>query len=130
MANTALSSSLIVHSMSGNSLYHSICSPNSFIPDLSHSLFASNVKLPIVVSDNLWVIDTGAIDHMVHSFSCLTTVTSTMNASVELPNGDLVSVTHIGTVQFSPSLTLTNVLCVPSFQLNLISVSKLVHSLS
>uniref|UniRef100_A0A2N9I154 Retrotransposon Copia-like N-terminal domain-containing protein n=1 Tax=Fagus sylvatica TaxID=28930 RepID=A0A2N9I154_FAGSY len=38
--------------------------PNSFIPDLSHSLFASNVKLPIVVSDNLWVIDTGAIDHM------------------------------------------------------------------
>ena len=101
--------------MSGNSLYHSICNPNSFIPDLSHSLFASNVKLPIVVSDNLWVIDTGATDHMVHYFSCLTTVTSTMNASVELPNGDLVSITHIGTVQFSPSLTLTNVLCVPSF---------------
>ena len=52
---------------------------------------------------------------MVHYFSCLTTITSTMNASVELPNGDLVSVTYIGTIQFSPSLTLTNVLCVPSF---------------
>uniref|UniRef100_A0A2N9GTP1 Reverse transcriptase Ty1/copia-type domain-containing protein n=1 Tax=Fagus sylvatica TaxID=28930 RepID=A0A2N9GTP1_FAGSY len=51
--------------------------------------------------------DTGATDHMVHSLSCLTTVTSTINASVELPNGDFVSVTHIGTVEFSPSLTLT-----------------------
>ena len=45
-------------------------------------------------------------------------------------HGDLVSVTHIGTVKFSPSLILTNVLCVPSFHLNLISISKLVHSLS
>ena len=62
------------------------------------------------LSKNQWVIDTGATDHMVHSISCLTTVTSTINASVELPNGDFVSITHIGTVQFSPSLTLTNVL--------------------
>jgi hypothetical protein len=41
------------------------------------------------LSKNQWVIDTGATDHMVHSISCLTTVTSTINASVELPNGIL-----------------------------------------
>jgi hypothetical protein len=131
MANTTFSpSSLPSHSVSGNPLYHSICSPIGFTPNFSHSVFSSNVKLPMVVNENLWVIDTGATNHMVHSLSCLTTITSTVNASVELPNGDLVSVTHIGNVKFSPSLILTNVLCVPSFHLNLISISKLVHSLS
>ena len=106
------------------------CYLSSFTPNLSHSVFASNVKFPKATNENLWIIDTGATDHMVYSLSCLTTVTFVVNAPVELPNGVLVSVTHIGTVQVAPSMTLTNVLCVPSFQLNLISVSKLVHSLS
>jgi hypothetical protein len=34
------------------------------------------VKFPKAVNENLWIIDTGATDHMVHSLSCLTTVTS------------------------------------------------------
>ena len=130
LANIASSSSLLVHSMSGSFLYKSLCLPNNFTPNLSHSVFVFNVKFPKAVNENLWIIDTGATDHMVHSLSCLTTITSVVNASVELPNGVLVSITHIGTVQVSHSITLTNVLCVPSFQLNLISVSKFVHSLS
>jgi hypothetical protein len=128
LANTASSSSLPVHSMSSTSPHKSLCL--GFTPNLSHSVFASNVKFPKATNENLWIIDTGATDHMVHSLSCLTTITSIVNTSVELPNGVLVSVTHIGTVQISPSMTLTNVLCVPSFHLNLISVSKLIHSLS
>uniref|UniRef100_A0A2N9J5R4 Retrotransposon Copia-like N-terminal domain-containing protein n=1 Tax=Fagus sylvatica TaxID=28930 RepID=A0A2N9J5R4_FAGSY len=52
---------------------------------------ASSSSLPIHSMS-----DTGATDHMVHSISCLTTVTSTINTSVELPNGEFVSVTHIG----------------------------------
>uniref|UniRef100_A0A2N9FI02 Integrase catalytic domain-containing protein n=1 Tax=Fagus sylvatica TaxID=28930 RepID=A0A2N9FI02_FAGSY len=60
-------------------------------------------------------------DHMVHSLSCFTTVTSIIQATVELPNGNLVPVTHIGTVKLSSSLILTDVLCVPSFHFNLIS---------
>ena len=130
LANTASSSSLPVHSMSGTFLYKFICLPNTFTPNLSHSVFASNVKFPKATNENLWIIDTGATDHMVYSLSCLTTVTFVVNAPIELPNGVLVSVTHIGTVQISPSMTLTNVLCVPSFHLNIISVSKLIHSLS
>ena len=110
MANTTSSSSLPIHSMSGKPIYNSLCIHSIvFITNLSHSIFASNVKFPMV-SNNQWVIETGVTDHMVYSLSCLTTVTSTINASVELPNVDFVSVTHIGTVQFSPSLTLTNVL--------------------
>jgi hypothetical protein len=129
MANTTLSSPLPTHSISGASLYPSIYNSQTFTPNLSHSIFASNLIFPTSMSANSCVIDTGATDHMVHSLSYLSTITSMVNTSTELPNGELVSVTHIGTVILSSSLTLTNVLCVPTFHLNLISVSKLVHSL-
>ena len=62
---------------------------------------------------------------MVYSVSQLTTITSTVHSCVYLPNGETVVVTHIGTVQLSATLTLTDVLCVPSFNFNLISVSTL-----
>uniref|UniRef100_A0A2N9IE43 Retrovirus-related Pol polyprotein from transposon TNT 1-94-like beta-barrel domain-containing protein n=1 Tax=Fagus sylvatica TaxID=28930 RepID=A0A2N9IE43_FAGSY len=121
MANTTLSSPLPTHSISSASLYPSIYNSQTFTPNLSHSIFASNLIFPTSMSANSWVIDTGATDHMVHSLSYLSTITSMVNTSVELPNGELVSVTHIGTVILSSSLTLTNVLCVPTFHLNLIS---------
>lgn len=48
---------------------------------------------------------------------------------MNLPNDMAAAVTHIGSIRFSPILILHNVLCVPLFQLNLISISKLVkHS--
>ena len=62
-----------------------------------------------MVSAFPWVITT-AISHIV----------------VELPNAALV--TYVGTIKHSPHITLTNVLCVPSFSFNLISISALTHS--
>ena len=47
---------------------------------------------------------------------------------VQLPNGESAQVTHIGTVVLSSSLILKNVLCVPSFTFNLLSVSTLTQS--
>ena len=65
---------------------------------------------------------------MVHSVSCLTTITSAINTFVYLPNGEKALVTHIGTVHISDNLRLYGVLCVPSFTFNLISVSQLIKS--
>ena len=62
---------------------------------------------------------------MVHSIQFFTSVTYSAQISVRLPNGDMVKVTHIGTVQVSATLILENVLCIPSFSFNLISISKL-----
>lgn len=46
-----------------------------------------------------------------------------------LPDGNTVEITHIGTVKFSDDLSLSEVLCVPTFKCNLISVAKLtLHS--
>ena len=62
---------------------------------------------------------------MVHSVSQFTSITSIVNTYVNLPNGDPALVTHVGTVHISSTLVLKDVLCVPSFGFNLISVSKL-----
>ena len=72
-----------------------------------------------------WIIDSGATDHMVCSPSYFTYSTPVKNQTVKLPNGSLVPVTHIGSINFSSQFTLTNVMCVPTFHFNLISVSKL-----
>ncbi|XP_050104661.1 uncharacterized protein LOC126584269 [Malus sylvestris] len=76
-----------------------------------------------------WILDSGETDHIVCSSNMFTICLPVQNWTVNLPNGMAVAVTHIGSIRFSPNLILHNVLCVPSFQLNLISVSKLVkHS--
>ena len=94
-------------------------------PNFSHSIFFAHKVDRHTHKTNEWIIDTGASDHMVHSVSCLTSITSTINTYVYLPNGERALVTHIGTVHVSDKLTLYGVLCVPSFTFNLISVSQL-----
>ena len=89
-------------------------------PNLSHSIFSAQVIDRHYLGSNSWILDTGATNHMVHSVSQLTTITSVVHSCVYLPNREKVVVTHIGTMQISSTLTLTDVLCVPSFNFNLI----------
>ena len=50
--------------------------------------------------------------------------------TVTLPNGTRVAITHTGTICITNTFILHNVLLVPDFKFNLISVSCLVKSLS
>ena len=73
-----------------------------------------------------WILDTGATYHMICSpilFESI--VLPTTQNQVHLPNGHKVPIIFSGKVQFSPDITLHNALYVPSFNINLISVSKL-----
>ena len=73
-----------------------------------------------------WIIDSGASEHMcfdASSFSSITPLQFPLNIS--LPNSFKVTVTHIGSVSILPNLTLTNVLYVPVFRYNLLSVHRL-----
>ena len=99
-----------------------------FTPTLRHSIFSAKVVDRESFHATDWVIDTGATNHMVHSITCFTTITATLNTFVNLPNGEVASVTHVGIVKIYEHLTLHNVLCVPSFSINLISVSQLAKS--
>jgi hypothetical protein len=100
--------------------------------DMKHSVFSSSHTSPAISSDesSSWIIDTGATDHMISSVSLFTSITATISSRVKLPNGNYAIVTHIDTVKLSKHLTLHDVLCVPSFSFNLISVSKLIKSLN
>ena len=127
-ANTTSSSTFLASSMTGIPFCESFCSNPAFTPNLFHLVFSSHTTSHSTIKQNSWILDIGATDHMVHSLSCFTSITSIIKATIELPNGNLVPVTHISTVKLSSSLILTDVLCVQSFHFNLIYVSKLVHS--
>ena len=103
---------------------------NSTCLSMQHSIFAVNPSNKTAYSEDTCVLDIGATDHIVHSVSLFTKITSSITSFVQLPNGERVVVTHIGTIQVTSSLVLENVLCVPSFTFNLISISQLTKSLS
>jgi hypothetical protein len=85
----------------------------------------------VFFSNREWIIDSGASDHMTSSFSSLDN-TQLLNqpCPISLPNGDIVSITHTGTLRISPEISLPNVLYVPSFKFNLLSISKLTSTLN
>ena len=93
-----------------------------------HSIFSAKVVNRKAFGVETWVIDTGATNHIVCSMNLLTSFTAISHTVVELPNGEAALVTHVGTLKLSSHITLTNVLCVPFFSFNLISVSALTHS--
>lgn len=81
--------------------------------------------LPPTLSDS-WIIDTGATHHMCcnkNLFEQLVTLTEPFH--VRLPNTHILSVTQISDIQLTGNLSLKNVLYIPTFNCNLLSVSKL-----
>jgi hypothetical protein len=113
--------------MTGNSLVNYVHLLNN-----KHSIFYSSHQFKVAsehVQKNSLIIDTGATDHMCNSISCFTTFSVVKSRYVKLPNGQQALITHIGTVRISQDLILHDVLCVPSFSFNLISVSKLILTL-
>ncbi|CAN1249194.1 Retrovirus-related Pol polyprotein from transposon RE1 [Linum perenne] len=100
----------------GKTAVHSSFDPTGAV----HS--SGNLSLPRYTN---WVLDTGASDHIVCDFQLLTSHRRVFNTVVHLPNGDSAIVSHIGQVLFSKNLVLHNVLLVPSFSFNLVSISQL-----
>ncbi|CAN1215504.1 hypothetical protein LINPERPRIM_LOCUS253 [Linum perenne] len=74
---------------------------------------------------NIWVVDSGATDHITYSVEFLDHCQAISNSFASLPNGENVPITHIGYIVFNKNLILRNVLVIPSFKFNLLSVSKL-----
>ena len=68
-----------------------------FTPSSEYFVFSLNV-VTIHIASIDWILDSGATDHMVHSIQFFTSITSIVQISVRLTNGDMTKVTHIGTV--------------------------------
>ena len=107
------------------------CPPNVVAGNsinFKHSVFSAKTVNRKSYDLHSWVIDIGANDHVVCSIKLLTSYTEISHTMVELPNGEAAIVTHIGTIQLSSHITFTNVLCVPFFTFNLLSISALTKS--
>ncbi|KAJ0017827.1 hypothetical protein Pint_10779 [Pistacia integerrima] len=78
-----------------------------------------------------WILDTGASHHMTYCVDQLVDLISpVVSPSVRLPNGHVSEVSHIGSCFLSPTQKINNVLYVPDFKFNLISIAKLTKDLS
>lgn len=75
-----------------------------------------------------WVLGTGATHHVCNTLSLFTHSQSVTSINITLPTGLSVKVSCIGTVCLSPKFELHDVLYVPSFQFNLISISSLIST--
>ncbi|XP_045831491.1 uncharacterized protein LOC123922861 [Trifolium pratense] len=72
-----------------------------------------------------WIVDSGVSDHICSSLNCFSSYNSITPIHVKLPNGNAFIAKYAGTMQFSPGFLVSQVLCVPDFHLNLLSVPKL-----
>lgn len=78
-----------------------------------------------MLSSESWIIDSGATHHVCHDKRLFTDLSDAVNTSVTLPTGFGVKIAGIGNIRLNDYLILSNVLCIPDFRLNLLSVSQL-----
>ncbi|KAL4187553.1 hypothetical protein AMTRI_Chr09g19620 [Amborella trichopoda] len=84
---------------------------------------------PSSIPLHTWIVDTGALDHMIFDTSLFHSSTHVSHISpLKFPNVFFASVTHIGFIFLTPTFCLHQVLCVPSFGFNLLFSNKLTAS--
>ncbi|XP_061348292.1 uncharacterized protein LOC133293706 [Gastrolobium bilobum] len=71
--------------------------------------------------NNIWIIDTGASDHMIKDSSQLFNLCNSSQSVISTANGGTSKITGQGSLTLSDSLFLDSVLVVPSLEYNLLS---------
>ncbi|KAK4425089.1 hypothetical protein Salat_1702700 [Sesamum alatum] len=73
-----------------------------------------------------WIIDSGATNHVCASITMSDSYSKPLCLQfIHLPDGSKKAVQYIGDIKLTPHLTLHDVLYVPEFAVNLISISQL-----
>lgn len=99
----------------------------SFVSNFSRISFCSSALGSSSISSRPWLLDSGASHHVCCFLNSFQSLVLSVNYDVTLPNGHTVSIAGTGSVRLSDHLTLENVLFVPEFHFNLVSVSALTH---
>lgn len=83
------------------------------------------------VSNGIWVVDSGATDHMTNSSHNLSTYTPCPgNKKIKTVDGTLISIAGKGTVKPTPTMTLHSVLHVPKLSVSLLSIKQVTSQLN
>ena len=75
-----------------------------------------------------WIIDSRATYHIASFLKCFSSYSKINPIQINLPNKSIVTAYISGTIIFSPNFILHNVLFVPEFHFNLLSISKLLKT--
>src|SRR6266540_3466730 len=79
--------------------------------------------------DSNWILDSGASRHVISmssEFASYTPYPYSHKETIQTADGTSRSIKGVGTVRCTPSITLSSVLYVPSFPVNLVSINSLV----
>ncbi|CAL8151589.1 unnamed protein product [Prunus armeniaca] len=117
-----------------NQQYKQICSvlkekESDSQPDSQANIAGSSLFKNCSTTLN-WIIDSGATDHITSSPHLLTNVKHSTMPPVKLPSGDQAPITATGTLPINSYLFLKDVLGVPTFKVDLMSVSKITEDLT
>lgn len=84
----------------------------------------------LITSSTTWIIDSGASNHMCFDKSALFSIkTLEIPHSVTLPNGQKTHAYNIGNTYIADNVVLSNILYVPMFRYNLLSIGRLCKQL-
>ncbi|KAJ9558572.1 hypothetical protein OSB04_013186 [Centaurea solstitialis] len=90
-----------------------------------------NSSTCLLSSTSEWVIDSGASDHMTGNPTLFSTFDKYMSPSyVTIADGSASFVLGPGTIELTPSVSLSYVLSLPKFSFNLLSVSRITRALN
>ena len=81
------------------------------------------------LSSQTWVIDSGATHHVSHDKNLFQSMDTSVLSCVNLPTGPTVKISGVGTIRINDHIVLKNLLFIPEFRLNLISISSLTTDL-
>lgn len=77
-----------------------------------------------------WILDTGATNHITFHLDSFITHKTIKRIPVTLPNSTHIVASISGSIALTPSLIIHNILYIPTFNVNLIFVEKLINDLN
>lgn len=118
----------LMHLLQSNKKDMGTTSTNNIDPSL-HMVSSLSQQGNTGNSNFFWILDSWASDHVCPHIKYFSSISIIKPISVKFPNGSTVLAFYSGSIHFSDKLYLDNVLYIPQFQFNLISVYQLTNSL-
>jgi hypothetical protein len=95
----------------------------------AHAVHLTEKVVPVVVPDGVWVLDTGASNHMTGNKSALTQLNEGMRGTVRFGDGSRVEIEGIGSMvmqdRHNAHKVLTEVYYIPKLRSNIVSLGQL-----
>ncbi|XP_075084737.1 uncharacterized protein LOC107819354 [Nicotiana tabacum] len=95
------------------------------------SVHMAGTSYYIPTKESSWIMDTGATNHMISNNQLLLNgIEIGSSGQVQMPTGETARITHVRDCDMPGGELLKDVLCVPNFKFNLLSVSKVTKDLN